>query len=150
MKSNIIFAAALVIISGSCKKNDHHPQDIQSKLQGRWELRYKAVSWQRDSIFAPGNGSRGLTISGTTWSTSVNVPAGQSYTIIENPTLPAGVCGEEYAEGYHWKINFIKSGDTTGKYVHLSVSGDTLTLRQGCFATDGGRLERYVRFTYIQ
>jgi len=142
MKSKLFLAAAMVIVCGSCKKNDHHPQDLQSKLQGIWELRYQSVSWQPDSTFPVSNGSRLLTFAGAYWHSTAHGEAGGTYTVIENPTFPSGVCGGEYTEGYRWKINFINGTDTIGKYVHLS--GDTLTLRQGCFAADGGRLEQYV------
>jgi len=147
MKSKFILASAIVIILVSCKKNGHHSQDIQSKLQGIWELRHFSASWQPDSTLAAGNG-RQLIFSGANWSSIAFGQTGGRYTIIESPPLPTGVCGEEYTAGYPWKINFIKGTDTVEKYVHLS--GDTLTLRRGCFAVDGGRLEQYVRFTYIQ
>lgn len=137
-----IFATVMLTVFSNCKKHDsHQPSNIQH-LQGVWELRHLSISWQPDSTLAAGNG-RHLTFTGTNWTSNVYGQAGGKYTIDESPVLPVNVCSEEYTGGYHSEINFINGMDTVGKYMRRS--DDTLTLRRGCFAVDGGMLEQYVR-----
>jgi len=137
-----LFAAAVLIIFDSCKKNSNRKPEIQAQLQGEWELRYLSISWWPDTTLGAGNGRR-LAFFANNWYSNVIVQAGGTYTITGLSGFPATACGEEYGDRYDWKINLISGTDTTVKYVKLS--GDTLLLRTGCFTVDGGRLEEYVR-----
>jgi len=138
--SALLLVAALIIFN-SCKKNSSHTPEIRAQLQGVWELRYLSISWWPDTTLVAGSGRR-LTFSANNWSSNVLGPAGGQYTIATFPGFPATPCSAEYDGGYDWKISLISGTDTAVKYVKLS--GDTLWLRTGCFAVDGGRLEEYL------
>lgn len=69
-----------------------------------------------------------------------------TYTITKSVQLPVplGTCNEISIQEYPWWITGVHNGDTVLS-AGLRLAGDSLTIRSGCFAVDGGSLKKYVR-----
>lgn len=104
------------------------------------------MSWWPDSAFAPGNGNY-ITFYNGTWTMrqgSSEISGTFTITKFVQPPTPSGACNEITAEEYPWLFTGRHNSDTVVS-AGLRLKGDTLVLRSGCFALDGGSLKKYVR-----
>jgi len=142
----VVFSILLIFSLSCSKSHPSSPAQIANNLQGSWELRFWSVSWWPDSTFTPGNGNY-ITFTTKEW-TQVQGSSmiHGTYTIIKNvqPPTPLGACNEISVQEYPWRIIGVSNGDTILN-AGLRLAGDSLTLRSGCFAADGGSLKKYVR-----
>ena len=137
------------VFAAGCGKSNHNPSspsEVVSQLQGIWELRHMQMSWWPDSTFAPANGNT-IVFTGAEWTMrqgSSEVSGTYTITKFVQSPVPSGACNEIRVEEYPWLLTGKHNSDTVVS-AGLRLKGDTLTLRSGCFAVDGGLLKVYVR-----
>ena len=122
----------------SCKKGNINNQSVIAT----WEL-YK-VSGQTTINYPSGNGTK-WKLTESTYEFYVNniLEKTGTYSLVNDPTVSQSVCLVFPANQFKHRIIFDNRSDSIK--VFIDVAGDTMSMVSGCFANDGGSLQRYTR-----